>query len=80
MIKIFLNDIKNIDKKIISFILLGFRFSLLVSLFSTYILALYNSYPFSHIAYLCGLLTFKLSLTCFVSFFTCGFAVNKIML
>lgn len=56
----------------------GFKFSLIIALVSVYILALYNTYPFSHVAYLSGLLLFKLSLTCVVAFFICGFAINKI--
>lgn len=78
MIKTLLEDIKNIDKKIIKIMLYGFKFSLLISLLAIYILSLYNTYPFSHVAYLSGLLVFKLSLTCLVSFFICGFAINKI--
>lgn len=78
MIKTFLEDIKNIDKKIIKIMFYGFKFSLLISLLAIYILALYNTYPFSHVAYLSGLLVFKLSLTCLVAFFICGFAINKI--
>ena len=77
MIKTIFNDLKTIDKKIISVMLNGFKFSLIISLLSVYILALYSTYPFSHVAYLSGLLLFKLSLTCTVAFFVCGFAVDK---
>lgn len=78
MIKTFIKDVKSIDKKIINVMFIGFRISLIISLFSVYILALYNTYPFSHITYLSGLLLFRLSITCLVSFFTCGFAIDKL--
>lgn len=78
MIKTFLKDIKNLDKKIVTTMFSGFKVSLLISLISLYIVVLYSTYPFSHVALLSGLLMFKLSLTCFVAFFICGFAVDKI--
>lgn len=78
MIKSFLEDVKNIDKKIVNTMFDGFKISLLISLLALYILTLYNAYPFSHIAYLSGLLTFKLGLTCVVSVFICGFTIDKI--
>ena len=78
MIKTFFNDVKNIDKKIISIMLNGFKFSLVIALLSVYVLVLYNTYPFSHVAYFSGLNLFKLSLTCAVAFFICGFAVDRI--
>ena len=78
MIKIFFNDVKNIDKKIISIMLNGFKFSLIIALLSVYVLALYHTYPFSHVAYFSGLNLFKLSLTCVAAFFICGVTVNKI--
>ena len=78
MIKNFINEIKNIDSKIITVMIYGFKVSLLILLIACYILALYSTYPISHVAYLSGLNIFKLSLTCFSSFFTCGFGINKI--
>lgn len=56
----------------------GFKFSLLIALFSAYILSLYSTYPFSHIAYLSGLNIFRSSLSCAVAIFICGFAIDKI--
>lgn len=78
MIKEFINDIKNIDLKIINVMKLGFKISLLILLLSCYVLALYSTYPFSHVAFFSGLNLFKLSLTCFSAFFTGGMAINKI--
>ena len=79
MIKNFINDFKNIDSKIMDVINIGFKVSLIINLFSGYILTLYSTYPISHISYLCGLSLFRLSLTCFVTFMTCGMSINKII-
>jgi len=78
MIKEFINDIKNIDLKIISVMNVGFKVALLILLFASYILTLYSTYPISHIAYLSGLNLFRLSLTCVSAFFICGITVNKL--
>ena len=72
-------DIKNIDKKIISLMLNGFKFSNIILVVSLYILLLYTLNPISHIFFECGLSLFKLSLTCAVSSFICGFAIDKII-
>ena len=78
MIKGIVNNIRNIDKKIITFMFKGFKISLLILLFSCYILSLYSTYPFSHISYLSGLNLLKLGINCFISFFICGFAINTL--
>ena len=78
MIKDFLKYIKSIDLKIIGIMNLGFKISLLILLLALYVLTLYSTYPFSHVAYICSLNLFRLALTCFCAFFTCGIAVNKI--
>ena len=79
MIKEFINDFKNIDSKIMKVMNNGFKVSLFISLFSGYVLALYSTYPFSHVAYFCGLSLFRLGLTCLAAFFTCGMSINKII-
>ena len=78
MIKNFIKDITNIDSKIVYVMSYGFKISLLILLFACYILALYSTYPFSHVAYLSGLNLFRLSLTCFSAIITRGMAINKI--
>lgn len=78
MIKEFITDIKNIDSKIVTVMINGFKISLLICLFSCYILALYNTYPFSHVIYLSSLNLFKAGLTCLASFLTCGLGINKL--
>ena len=78
MIKDFINDIKNVDFKIKNLMTYGFKISFLILLFSCYVLALYSTYPISHVAFLSGLNIFKLALTCFSAFFVCGMAVNAL--
>ena len=79
MIKKFINDIKTIDLKVVSVMNIGFIVSLLILLLACYVAVLYNTYPFSHVAYLVFLNLFKLSVTCVSSFFTCGVAINYLM-
>ena len=78
MIREFIDDIRNIDFKIKNFMMYGFKLSFLILLFSCYVLALYSTYPISHIAFFSGLNIFKLALTCFSAFFVCGMAVNAL--
>lgn len=78
MIKSLINDIKNIDLNIAAFMIKGFIFSLLICLFSCYLLALYITYPVSHVIFLCSLNLFKLGLTCLSSFFICGVGINRL--
>lgn len=78
MIKDFINEYKKIDLKVFNVMNIGFKVSLLILLLACYVLALYSTYPVSHIAYFCSLNLFKLSLTCFSAFFTCGMVVDKI--
>ena len=78
MIKEFFNEYKKIDLKIFNIMIKGFIISLLILLLACYVLALYSTYPFSHVALFTCLNLFKLSLTCFSAFFTCGIAINKI--
>ena len=78
MIKNFILDFKKIDSKILNVMNYGFIVSLLISLISCFILSLYSTYPISHIAYLCGLSLFRLSITSFSVFLVCGIAVDKI--
>ena len=77
MIKKFVLDLKNIDFKIFDVMNKGFKISLVILLIASYVLALYIAYPFSHIAYFCGLSLFRLSITSFSVFLVCGIAVNK---
>ena len=78
MIKEFINDIKNIDLKIATVMINGFKISLLICLFSCYILSLYSTYPISHVIFLSAINLLKLGLTCFSAFFVCGVGINKL--
>ena len=72
-------SIKNIDKKVISLMSNGFKFSSIILIISLYILLLYKLNPISHILFESGILLFKASLMCFVSFLICGFAMDQIL-
>ena len=78
MIKDFVTSFKNIDLKIMMVMNNGFKVSFVILLIACYVLALYSTYPISHIAYFCGLNLFKLGLTCISAFFVCGIAINNI--
>ena len=78
MIKDLCNEIKSIDKKVLSAMFLGFKISLIFALIASYILALYNTYPFSHIAFESGILMLKFSFTVIASCLTSAFAINQI--
>lgn len=63
-------------KKILSF---GFIFSLLISLFSAFILSTYFSTYTNPILYYVGISMFKLSIIYLVTFICFSFAFNKIL-
>lgn len=70
-------DIKNIDKKILSLMFNGFKFSSIILIISLYILLLYKFYPISHILFESGILLFRASLMFAVSFFINGFLIDQ---
>jgi len=72
-------DIKNIDKKIISLMINGFKFSSIILIISLYILLLYKFNPISHIIFESGILLFRASLMYTISFFICGFFVDQLL-
>lgn len=78
MLNTFILEIKNMDKSIVKTMKTFFSFSFILCLFSVFILSLYNTYPFSHIAYYSGLILFRTSLFFAVSSFMCAFVINKI--
>ncbi len=75
----FKTDIKNIDKKVVSLMCNGFKFSSIILIISLYILLLYKFNPISHILFESGILLFKASLMYAISFFICGFIIDQIM-
>lgn len=78
MLNKFILEIKNMDKSIVKTMKTFFNFSFILCLFSVFILSLYNTYPFSHIAYYSGLILFRTSLFFAVSSFMCAFVINRI--
>ena len=73
-----LKDIKDIDISIFKLMKNGYKFSLLLAIFSAYILFLYTYNPISHIWFEAGISLLKTSITLFVAFFVCGFSFDKI--
>lgn len=78
MIKKLYYDIKSIDKQIINALMIGLKISLVIALLSAYILTLYNSNPFSHIAFESGLLIMKFSFSIISACITCSLAINQL--
>lgn len=78
MINKMYNDIKSIDKSIISIMFSGFKVSLIVALIASYTLYLYSTYPISHIAFESGILIFKTSLSILSACFVSALAINII--
>ena len=78
MISSFLNQFKNIDKKILCIMKYGINFSLILSLISILVLISYNNYPISIDTYYIGLNLFKTSLSFAIEFIVCGFSVDMI--
>ena len=71
-------DIKSIDKKVISLMIKGVKFSIIILIIALYILLLYKFNPISHVLFESGILLFKASLMYAVSFLICGFAIDQI--
>lgn len=76
MLHKFIENVKNIDKKIVKVIILGLKASSIICLFSIFILALYHFNPISHIFYESGLKLFQASVTYAICFFCFGFFVD----
>ena len=78
MIKKIIDNIKNIDKKILKIMFLGFKLSFIICILSCAISLSYILNPISHITYNSGLILFKTGITFAVSFFISAFAMDKI--
>lgn len=78
MIKRLIDNIKNIDKKVLKIMIHGFKFSFSICVLSCIISLSYISNPISHILYNSGIILFKTGLTFATVFFVCGFAMDKI--
>ena len=78
MIKKLINNIKNIDKKVLKIMIHGFKFSFSICALSGLISLYYISTPISHILYNSGIILFKTGLTFASAFFVSGFAIDKI--
>ncbi len=74
----FIQEMKSIDKKILSIIRKGFLASFLLCLFSTSLLISYETFSHLPILYYTGISLFKTSLMFGVMFLICGIAFNTI--
>ena len=77
MIKMIINNFKNLDDKVKNIMIKGFKFSFAFCILSTLVLGIYNFYMLP-ILYTCGLILFKTSLMFFVDFIIIGFGFDKI--
>ena len=78
MIKKLIDNIKNIDKKVLKIMIYGFKFSLIICIISSLVSLYYILNPISHILYSSGIILFKTGLTFASAFFVCAFAMDKI--
>ena len=70
--------VKNIEKKTFKTMIVFFKFSFLICLFSTFILLSYILNPISPLVFEVGLLLCKISISFFAFTFACGFWVDYI--
>lgn len=70
--------LKNLDSKVKKIMMNGLKFSLLVSLIGTLLLACYISFNTSNFVYYIGLKFIFLSISFCASFFACALAIDKI--
>jgi len=78
MIKEFIENAKNMDKKIFKIMISGFKFSFIVCIMSCILSLSYILNPISYILYKSGIILFKTGLTFGVMFFVCAFAMDRI--
>lgn len=79
MFKFIYKNYLNFNSKIRKIVSYGFIFSLLISLFSTFILCTYFSIYSNPTLYYIGISFFKLSIVYLVTFVCFGFIFNKIL-
>lgn len=77
MIKIIIDKFKNLDNKVKTIMINGFKFSFYFTLLSALILIIYNIYMIP-ILYYCGTILFKTSLMFFVVFIILGIGFDTI--
>lgn len=77
MIKKIVNKFKNLDDKVKTIMINGFKFSFIFCIFSIFILGTYNFYMLP-ILYYTGTILFKTSLMFFADFIILGFGFDTI--
>ena len=75
---LFIQEMKDIDQKVIRLIKKGFLVSFILCLFATFLLISYETLSHFPILYYTGISLFKTSLMFGVTFLICGIAFNTI--
>lgn len=78
MVKLLIDNVKNINSKILNVIYKTLEFSIILFIISIYILYLYNIYPLSYDLLASSILIFKVGLCTAISGFLYGFFIHKI--
>lgn len=77
MIKTIINKFKNLDDKVKTIMINGFKFSFYFTLLSALVLIIYNVYSLP-ILYYCGTILFKTAIMFFVDFIILGIGFDTI--
>ena len=77
MIKMIIDNFKNLDDKVKNIMINGFKFSFAFCILSILILGIYNFYMLP-ILYTCGIILFKTSLMFFADFIILAFGFDTI--
>lgn len=78
MIKMITNKLKNLDIKVKSIMLKGFKFAFASCILATIVLAIYDFFYMAPILYISGTILFKTSLMFFVDFLILGLGFDTI--
>lgn len=78
MVKQFIDNFKNIDRKISKIMKYGLAFCFILSILACSLLITYLSFSANLLLFDIGIILFKFSLTLAVEFIICGYAVDII--
>ena len=78
MLKTLITNVKNIEKNIYKIMFFGFKISIVILIISGILSIMYILNPISHMIFESGIILFKTGLTFYITFFVCGFMMDKI--
>ena len=78
MVKQLVDNIKSIEKYILSFMFLGINFAFLICVISSLVLLFYILNPISYLIFDAGIIIFKTSLKFAISFFIGAIVINNL--